>query len=69
MHQNINKRNSRAIKTVCELPFYLPMSLISGFFLSSVKIQTSQDQTLSKNVATLPRNKLALNQTQNGEPN
>ena len=25
MHQNINKRNCRAIKTVCELLFYLAM--------------------------------------------
>ena len=29
VHQNLNKRKDRAIKTVCELPFYLAMSLIS----------------------------------------
>ena len=39
---------SRAIKTVCELPFYLAMWLILAFFLSYLKMQTCQDQTLSK---------------------
>ena len=37
-----------AIKTFCELPFSITMWLISGFFLSSVNIQTCRDQTLSK---------------------
>ena len=45
--QNINKWKGRAIRTVCELPFYLPMWLMSRFFLSSVKIQTCQVQVLS----------------------
>ena len=45
--QNINKRNQRAIKTVSELPFHLPTWLTSGFFISSVKIQTCQDQKFS----------------------
>ena len=62
VHGNINKRNSCAIKTVCELPSYLPMWLISWFFLSSVEIQTCQDQTLSekccksskKQISTIP---------------
>ena len=40
-------------KTICELPFYLPMWLILGLFLSSVKIQTIQDQTLSKEMLQL----------------
>ena len=68
MHQNISKQRGRAIKT--ELPFCLPMRLILGFFLSSVKIQTCQDQTFSKKTVTIrQRNKLALYQTQNGGPN
>ena len=69
MHQNINKSIGWAIKAVSELPFFLPMRLISEFFLSSVKIQTCQDQASSKNVATLQRNKLAPHQTQNGGSN
>ena len=48
MDQNINKRKGRVIKTVCEIPFYFSMWLISGFFLSFVKIPTCQDQNFWK---------------------
>ena len=54
------------VKTDHELKFYFPMWLISGFFLSSVKIQTCLGQTLLKIIATRQRNKLALYQTQHG---
>ena len=49
----------RAIKTVCELPFYLSMSLILGFFLSSVKIQTCQDQTFTKNCCSSSKKEIS----------
>ena len=41
-----NKRKGRAIKTVSELPFFFLCNSYQAFFLSSVKIQTCQDQTL-----------------------
>ena len=58
VHQNINKRKGWDIKTVCELPFYLPFYLPTSEFVR-------------KNVAFRQRKKLALYQTQNrnGGPN
>ena len=69
VHQNTNKRKGRAVKTVCEIPFYLPMWLASGFILSSIKIQRCHDQFLPKKVASCQRNKLVLYQSQNGGSN
>ena len=68
VHQNINKQKGQSIKTVCELRFHLPMSVLIRDFFSFVKMQTCQHQ---KNVATCKRNKLAIYQTQNvnGESN
>ena len=51
VQQNIKKQKSRAVEIVCESPFYLPMWLISGFFLFSVKMQTCQAKSdCAKNV-------------------
>ena len=49
-------------KTVCKLSYYLSLWLISGFFLSSVMIQTCQDQTSSKS----SKKQISTISTQNG---
>ena len=65
MHPNINKQKNWAVKNVFEPPFYLSMSLISGFVLSSVKMQAHQDQNVPKNSYNSWKNQeLALHQTQ-----
>ena len=63
------KQTKRTGYEDCELPFSLPMWLISGLLLHCVKIQTCQNQTLQKNVATLQRKKLGFYQIQSGGPN
>ena len=66
VHQNINKQKGQSIKTVCELRFHLPMSvLIRDFFFFLSRCKRASIKFCQKNVATCKRNKLAIYQTQN----
>ena len=66
VHQNINKRNSCGIKTVCELPFYLPMLLLSFFFLPLSRYKHARIKLCQKCCSS---SKKQISTAQNGAPN